>query len=63
MRETVCEEKLGNSDARASCAVDHHAAVFFFLSCYFQGINDAGKNDDGCTVLVIVEDRDIEELL
>ena len=43
--------------------VYHYAAVFLFLTDYLQGVDDTGQNDDGSTVLVIMEYGDVQNLL
>ena len=61
MFETVSEEQFGDGNACASGTVDNDAAVFLLLAGYFQGVDDACQNDDGGSVLVIVEYRNIKK--
>ena len=52
--------KAGN--AGGARAVHHHLAVGQFLAGDLQGVDDTGKADDGRAVLVVVKDRDVDEL-
>ena len=52
--------QLTPSNSGRSGSIHYNTAIFLFLSSYFQGIDDSGENDDGCTVLVIMKYRDIE---
>ena len=48
-----------DGNACASGAVDNDAAVFLLLAGYFQGVDDACQYDDGGSVLIIVENRNV----
>ena len=61
LRETVGEKKLCDGNSGTSGTIYNNSAVFFFLAGYFQGVDDAGQNNDGGSVLVIVEYRDIKK--
>ena len=58
MSETISQKQSGNSDSCGTCTIYHHPAVLFVLSCYFQGVDNACKDHDGCTMLVIMKYRD-----
>ena len=61
LRETVGEKKLCDCNSGTSGTIYNNFTVFFFLAGYFQGVDDACQNDDGGSVLVIVEYRDIKK--
>ena len=44
----------------AACAVYHDAAVFLFLSGNLQGVDDSCENHDSCSVLIVMENRNIQ---
>ena len=60
MPESVGEEQLGNGDTGRTCTVDNDTAVFLLLPGKTQTIDDAGQYDDGGTVLIIMEHRNVQ---
>ena len=63
MLETVCKKKLGDCNSCRTGTVNDDIAVLFILACDLKGIDDTRKDNDGCSVLVIMEDRNIKKLL
>ena len=62
MFEAVFQKQFCNSNPGRTGAVDNNSAVFFVFAGYLQGIDDPGQNDNGCSVLVIMENRNIQQL-
>ena len=51
--------QLTPSNSGRSGSIHYNTAIFLFLSSYFQGIDDSSEDNDSCSVLVIMEDRNI----
>ena len=62
MRETISEKQLCDSNSGRSGSIHYNTAIFLLLSCYFQGIDDSGENNDSCSVLVIMENRNVQDV-
>ena len=60
--KTIGEKQLCDGDSGGSGAVYHHAAVLFLFPGHLQRIDDAGKDDDGGAVLVVMEHRNVQQL-
>ena len=60
MTETITQQELCDGDAGSSRTVDDDAAFLFFLSGDTQRVNNGCQNDDGSSVLIIVEYRDVQ---
>ena len=52
-------QKLNNRNTSSTCTGSNDLNVFNLLSNYFQCIDHTGKSDNGCSMLIIMEDRDI----
>src|SRR5690606_27983855 len=52
-------EQLRDGDAGGAGAVDGDAQLARLPACQAAGVEDAGGDDDGGTVLVVVEDGDV----
>lgn len=63
MRKTIIQKQFGDSYSRASRAVHNDTAVFLFLAGYLQGIDNPGKDYDGRSMLIVMENRDIQSFL
>ena len=61
MRETISEKQLCDSNSGRSGSIHYNTAIFFLLSCYFQGIDDSGEDNDSRSVLVIMENRNVQK--
>ena len=63
MTEAIAQKKLTDRNSGCTGAVDNDAAVFLFLSGELHGIDDTGKNNNGRSVLIVMEDRNVHGLL
>lgn len=61
MAETVSKKKLCDGDSGRTCTIYNNPTCFLFLTGYFQRIDDAGKDNNGSSMLVIVKYRDIKK--
>ena len=57
------QRHVGAGDARRPGAVDDDLDVLDLLADHCQGVDQAGVGDDRGAVLVVVEDRDVHDLL
>ncbi len=56
-------DQLDAGDAGRARAVDHELGLLDVAPGHFQRVEQAGRGDDGGPVLVVVEDRDVHQLL
>ena len=61
MFETVSEEQFGDGNARRTGTVYNDFTVFFFLASDTQTAADSGEDNDSCSVLVIMENRNVQK--
>ena len=52
---------FSDGNACGSGSIHYNTAIFFLLSCYFQGIDDSGEDNDSRSVLVIMENRNVQK--
>ena len=62
MFETVSEEQFGDGNAGRTGTVYNDFTVFFFLAGDTQTVDDTGKDNDGSSMLVIMEYRECRAL-
>ena len=55
-------QQLHAGDGGGAGAVDHQACIFQGAAGEVEGVDQAGGDDDGGAVLVVVEDRNVHEL-
>ena len=53
------EQQIDTGERRGTCAADHQLDLADVLADHLQPIEDSGADDDGRTVLVVVEHRDL----
>ncbi len=55
--------QLGAGDAGGAGAVDDDADILELFADELQGVDQSGRGDDGGAVLIVMENRDVEDLL
>ena len=61
--DTRTEQELGHGYPCRACAIYHHFHIAHVLAEELQGIDQPGQHNDCGSVLVIVKDRDVHQLL
>ena len=61
MLETITEQKLSNGNSGRTGTIYNDLCSLFVFACNFHSVNNACEDDDGSTVLIIVEYRNIQE--
>ena len=62
MFKAVGQEQFGNSNSGRTGTIYDNFGRFLIFSGYFHSINDSGKNYNGSSVLIVVENRNVEKL-
>lgn len=60
MFKTIIEKQSGNSNSGRTCAVDNNLAFFFLFAGQTKSVYYSGENNDSRSVLIIMENRNIE---
>ena len=63
MQKAVRKQELCYRNSCSSGTVYYDRYFFLLFACDLQGVQNSGKNYYGCSVLVVMKDRDIKLLL